>query len=131
MSELQDSSPTERLVDLHFIKSRYFRSIHGVDFFGALSDSGDIHLTVYTERPAIPRRKTYLVNDDDSLGEEVTDNIASRNKSGTVFDVEAHLVFDLSTAQELHEFLTAQLKRAAKSGAVDTDDVDENAENQP
>lgn len=108
---------------LHFIKSQYFRSIHGAEMFCQMSGSGVVHLTAYTERPPIPRILEYELLETGQFGNELTDE--SQNKSGTICDVEVNLAFDLETAKELRDQIDRLLLLAEEDGLLDNIDNSE------
>ena len=99
----QVPTPTLRV---HFLKSSLFRVIH-VDgaFTGNLPSGKGIHISLYSERGAIPQVMEYSVTD-----KGVLDEIGRIGKSGIVREIEVDAVMDLEVARALRGMLDRHLK---------------------
>ena len=114
MEEKEITEPTngktnERLT-FHYIKSSHFRVIHADGAWGGLTPRLDIHMALYSERPAIPDLIEQEINEDQSLGKEH----AIHGKDGIVREVEADIVMSYPTAKALHGWLTQMLGHVEK-----------------
>ena len=116
--EMESDEPVEEM-KYHFIKSNTFKTIFCDGVFGGLRPDGNLHLTIYVERPAIPQ----MIVMEHLGGGSVKENESKRaGKDGIVCDVEASLLFDIDTAIELHAWLQAQLDIAEQRGLVSKED---------
>lgn len=91
-------------IDYHFVKSNSFRSVHDCKFFGGTNGDDKVHVTVYTERPAIPKLQRIRLTKN---GEPVLLDVGSENKQGVVFDIEVHLAMDVTSAEALRDLLSS------------------------
>ncbi len=103
-----------------FIKSNYFRVISVDGAFGGLSLSGrTINMAIYSERRPIPKRVVTSVKPDGFLGDEVKDKRDERD--AIVRELEANLVFDLSTAIAIRGWLDDKITQMVHAkNALDT-----------
>jgi hypothetical protein len=109
MSEEQkkaaDSQPGEqREVVIKYIKSNLFRVIHADGAWGGMSPHGDIHISFYNERPAIPDRSRFVVSED-----QVVKSEEFEAESELVREVEIDVVVDLQTARSLRTWLDGRI----------------------
>jgi hypothetical protein len=108
--------PTE--VAFEFIKSNLFRVIAVDGIFGGLSPQGrSIHMAVFSERRPLPRRTVHGVTSGGGLGDELLDRREGR-QAFAVREVEADLVMDLMTAQQLHMWLAEKIDQLRESLAA-------------
>ncbi|QEG23890.1 hypothetical protein [Mariniblastus fucicola] len=112
MNEPDESKKSE--IEFHFLKSNQFRSIHCDGIFGGVGGDGNLHLTVYSERSAIP--KLLVMETQDGV---LTKELRREGKTGVIRDVEANLVLGLDTAVELSKWLQERLEAAAKDGLIE------------
>ena len=91
----QQEVPTE--IGFDFIKGNHFRVITVDGAYGGISPHGRaIHMAIYSERRAIPRRTVHAVSEAGDLGEEIRDK---RDASDSfVREIEADLILDLGAA---------------------------------
>ena len=116
----EKSEPKLQEVNYYFIKSNSFRTVFCDGVFGGMRPDGNLHLTIYSERPAIPQKIVVSINSD---GEVIQENKDLREgKEGIVCDVETNLVFDIDTAIELHHWLQDQLDAAVEHGLIESTD---------
>lgn len=96
-------------IKFHYLKSSLCRDIHASGFFGGINTgSGEVHLSVYSERPPIPKTITMNVSDDGSLGDELVD--LREGRDGVVRIVQDTLYLDLPTALSLHQWLSERIE---------------------
>lgn len=96
----------ESSIGFDFIKSPYFRNIHLDGVYGGITPKGNIHMAVYNERFAIPKKMVYRVASDGSLGDEI---IEKREQLDVVRELEANILLDLNTAKYLIGWLQNQV----------------------
>jgi len=113
--------PSEIAFD--YIKSNFFRVISVDGAFGGLGPSGrSLHMAVFSERRALPRRIVHSVSPDGLLGEELRDRRETR--SAIVRELEADLTMDLPAAVALHKWLGGKIKELADMHGVDLADLE-------
>lgn len=102
------SAPT---VAFDYIKGSCFRSIHVDGAVGSLTPNGHVHLVLYSERPAIPRRELYKINDDGSLG----DVVETESRDSIVRELEADLFLTKETVASLQKMFADVLTDISES----------------
>jgi hypothetical protein len=100
-----NSSESPTSIQLHYIKSNFFRVIHLDGTFGGVSPRGNIHMAIFNDRQPIPRMIEHEITSDGRLGEELSRDI----RSGIVREVEADVIMDLNAARSLREWLTGKI----------------------
>ncbi len=105
----QDKPPQ---LTFNYIKSTQFRVIHVDGAFGGVAPRGHIHMSVYSERVAIPRVIVHQIDKDGKLGKEIIGKRESRE--GVEREMEVDLVFGLEEAKALHDWLTTQIEQLEK-----------------
>jgi hypothetical protein len=95
-SSINDSSVK---IAIDYIKSNSFRVVHLDGALGFVTPNLNICLNLYSERPSIPKRVVYTLNESGSLGEEVIEEREDRDS--IVREVEASAIVDLSAAKYL------------------------------
>ena len=105
------------LAEFHQIKSNFFRVIHADGAFGGVSPNGYIHMSIYSERRALPRLIVHEI-EPDSLGKEV----GREGRAGMVRELEVDVVLDEGTAIALRQWLGDKIEELQKArGAKDED----------
>ena len=100
----QEREAAEDEVAFDYIKSPQFRVTWIDGAMAAMTPAGNIHVTFYAERPAIPRRQVFKFDEEThSLGEEVLIKRISRESIVREMSVDAMMSMD--TARSLGEFL--------------------------
>lgn len=90
-------------VKFHYIKAGYFRVVHMDGVFGGLSPTGDIFMSIFSQRPPIPQVTVQPVKEDGELGEEI---IAERTvKDGLVREIEVGIAVRPEIAETLIKWL--------------------------
>jgi hypothetical protein len=98
-----DEQDDSQEVAFHFIKSNFFRVIHVDGMWGGMTPNGNIHITLYNERGAIPKRLVFGFEEDGTLTDEILKKRESRG--GIVREVESELVMDLETAKGFRDWI--------------------------
>lgn len=118
MTEPKEAVPGPIKLSFHYVKSNDYRefSCHGV--LGGYTPQGNMWITFYAERPAIPRTIEYEVPVDASGGftfDEASATPANLDtRGGLIRHVEACTYLDLDTAERLHLWLGSQIEELKK-----------------
>lgn len=100
-------SDLPKTIRFHYIKSPLARDLHVNGMFGGINPaSGDVHMSVFSERPPIPQAITFELSDEGMLGAEVGER---EGRDGMVRIVQDTLYMDLATAMALHGWLGEHL----------------------
>ncbi|MER9421448.1 hypothetical protein NKI88_03185 [Mesorhizobium sp. M0317] len=109
----------DEVVVFEYIKSAYFRVIHADGAIGAVTPEGNIHFSLFSNRPAIPRLEVYAKNADGTLGDLVPEHTVVR--AGIIREMDVDVIINPATAQALVNWLNANLAiiadRESKIGA--------------
>jgi hypothetical protein len=112
-SRIPVRTPNNRIV-IEYLKSQHFRVIHVDGGIGGPTPSGHIHLAVFSERPAIPRRLVADVSGG-AIGDPIPEETVVRD--GMIREMDIDMVMSMSAAEEIGKLLTkiaADLKDAMK-----------------
>ena len=93
---------------VHFIKSSCFRVVHASGAWYGGDGQGNLHLTIFNERTAIPRMT--VVNLDEQgqvLGEDLSQRLS---KEGVIRELEVDIVFSIPSAVQFYRTLGENLK---------------------
>jgi hypothetical protein len=101
MPELSGHSSRDRVV-IEYIKSQYFRVVHADGAIGGSTPSGHIHLALFSERPAIPRRLVAPVLNG-VLGDPLPEETVVRE--GMIRELDIDLMMSVSAAEEIGRLL--------------------------
>ncbi|HEX4334405.1 MAG TPA: hypothetical protein VH062_00750 [Polyangiaceae bacterium] len=93
-------------VEFHYGKSGQFRTVHADGIFGGATPTGNIHMTVYSERFAIPK-KVVLENEGNKIGKE----LSREGLDGVWRELEVGIVMSPELAVSLRDWLTEHLKK--------------------
>ena len=105
-------------VTFDYIKTSNFRSVRADGAIASTTPNGYLHLALYSERPAIPRRGVFALNDDGSLG----DLVSMVSRESIVREMEIDLFLDLTTAEAIHRLLAGQIAELKAQGEDDDTD---------
>jgi len=105
------SDPRPR-IRFHYLKSTQYRVIHVDGAIGQTTPLGYIHMSLYSERPSIPREQVQQLKEDGSLGEAIPEETVSRE--GIVREMEVDAIMDINVAQSLKDWLDKQIKELKK-----------------
>lgn len=84
MADEQEQKGTQTLKFTYF-KSSQFRVIKADGVWGGLSPRGELIMTIFNERPAIPSSEEYAVTEEGNLGQRILSNT---DAEGIVREVE-------------------------------------------
>lgn len=104
--------PSRPTLAFDYLKAPNFQSLRADGVIGGITPTGRIHMAVYSERPSIPRRLTYVVLDNGQLGDIV--NVESRNS--VVREMSADIFLDLRAAKAIRDWLSQQIDDLEKQG---------------
>ncbi|WP_156178215.1 hypothetical protein [Puniceibacterium sp. IMCC21224] len=110
--EPKNFDPEQPVVAFDYLKTPNFQSLRADGVIGGITPSGRIHMAIYSERPAIPRRLTYKISESGELGELV--EVQSRDS--IVREMSADVFLDLQTAEAMIEWLSSQVKELKNRG---------------
>lgn len=101
------SAPVSPTVEFHYMKGNFFRVIHADGAIGGPTPSGLIHMSLFSERPAIPQKLTHSLNADGTLGAVVE----TVTKQGVVREMEVDVLLTVNTARLLQTWLGEQIAK--------------------
>lgn len=93
---------------MHYLKSPMFRTIHADGLFGGITPRKNIHMSFWNERSPIPQIIEHKVKPDGTLGEEIIE--ARIGKNGIVREIDVDVIFDLTTAISIREWLDEKIR---------------------
>ena len=96
-------SDTPEAIDFHFVKSAHFRVIHADGVWGGVTPSGNIALSIFSERLPIPTIVKNRIKDGNQVGEEIAEERNTR--TGVVREVETELIMNKATATVFLDWL--------------------------
>jgi hypothetical protein len=109
--------PSNRLV-IEFIKSQQFRVVHVDGAIGGPTLAGLIHLAVFSERAAIPRRIVASVVDG-IVGDPIAEETVVRD--GVIREIDTDMIMSVSAAEDVIRLLTkivASMKAASQNNTT-------------
>jgi hypothetical protein len=99
-------------VRFDYIKSSHFKVIHVNGVYGGNTAHGEIMMSVWNERYAIPKQVAYELRGDGQLGEEIPEDRVTRD--AIVREVEASLVMSIETAKQVRDWLDEKVTAMSK-----------------
>lgn len=97
------SSTEKDKVKFHYLKANYFRVVHMDGVFGGLSPTGDIFMSIFSQRPPIPQITVQPVKENGELGDEaLSERIV---KEGVVREIEVGIAVRPEIAETLIKWL--------------------------
>ena len=96
-------------IPFDYIKGADFRVMRADGCIGGVTPNGHLHMVLFSERPAIPRRVVHRRAPDGSLGEEISGETISRNS--LVREMLADLFLTRETATAIADFLRLALEQ--------------------
>jgi len=112
-------------VSFDYIKSQHFRVIHTDGAIGSVTPNNHIHMSLYSERPPIPRRTVFPL-ENGKLGEELLAERTTRDAIVREMDIDVMMTVDV--AEILCEWLKGKVDeaklriRSAQAGNQEPDD---------
>ena len=100
-----------------YLKAPDFRMVWADGAVGGELPSGMIHFVLYGERPSIPRRQVYKIDETGKLGNRVNEKTISR--SSMVRELICDVVIEPTAAIEMAEFIKAIAKNAIEAAEQD------------
>ena len=95
--------PEKDKVKFHYIKANGFRVVHMDGVFGGLSPTGDIFMSIFSQRPPIPQITVQPVKENGELGDEL---VSERTvKEGLVREIEVGIAVRPEIAETLIKWL--------------------------
>lgn len=107
MDKAADSKQEAQVV-FEYAKGPFFRSLYADGVIGGLTPSGHIHIAFFSERPPLPKRHTYRVNPDGSLGPEIPEEKAAREP--IVRDMQVDVLMTMHAAELLRNWLDQYIR---------------------
>ncbi len=101
-----------RTVKFHYIKSNFFRVVHADGAIGGITPAGNIFMSLYSERGAIPQIMIHDVSESGELGPERIGERAGRE--GIVREVDIGVEMSPAAAMALITWLQEKLEIASK-----------------
>lgn len=95
-------------VCINYIKSPFFRVVHADGVIGGPAPTLDIHMTFFSQRIPIPQVQYFPVNEDGTLGQEITSRTEKR--SGIVREGEVDVIMTVAAAQTLVDWLNQKIQ---------------------
>lgn len=96
--KIQDS----RTVDIHYEKNPMYRTIFTDGAIGGVTPVGQINLSFYATRQAIPKSITHELAKDGVVMNEI--KISDDSKSGIIREIEVGVYMNMKSAKDLYEF---------------------------
>jgi len=106
-SKRKGNGGDKKQVVFEYIKSQNFRVIHADGAIGSLTAPGYIHMAIYSERPAIPKRMAHRLNDNFTLGEIIPSETVARE--GVIREMDVDILMDLKAAQSISLWLAQKV----------------------
>ncbi len=94
----------------HYIKANAFRVVHVDGVIGGPTPSGNVQVSVFSERAPLPTLAEHEVTDLGDGGFKVGRQISSEGKDGFVREVEVAMMMNLTMTKRLHRWLGQQIK---------------------
>jgi len=104
-------------IEFHYLKANSYRSFHVDGVFGGITPKGNIYMELFLERGPTPKGIIHELNDDGSLGKE----LSRHGKTGLIREIEAGVVFDVATAEAIRNWLAGKIKVLKSSGSIEED----------
>ena len=102
-------------IEFNYIKSHYFRVVHGDGIYGGPTPKGLVAMNFFSERFPIANKAFYARTAPNTLGDEIEKNRQSR--SGIVREVEVEVIMDVANAEYLMQWLDKVIKQLKASQA--------------
>jgi hypothetical protein len=95
-------------VKFDFIKSNFFRVVHADGAFGGIAPHGQIAMTLFSERMAIPQEVVHEVQSDQTLGPEIRSERKTRD--AIVREVEVCAYMNIDVARAVRDWLSRHIQ---------------------
>ena len=95
-------------VAFDYIKGQFFRVVHADGVIGSVTPTGHIHMAIFSERPAIPRRHVLAVDENGQPTVLIPNETVSRDSIVREMDVDVHM--SLQTAISMRQWLDQRIE---------------------
>jgi hypothetical protein len=104
-TETDKESQKQHEVVINYLKSNFFRVIHADGAWGGISPRGDIHISFYNERSALPDISRFTLSEEGQIAQPEF----FKSNSKVIREIEADVIMDLGTAQALRNWLSERI----------------------
>lgn len=102
-------------INFDYLKGNLFRTIHTDGAIGGLTPPGQIHMSFFSERMAIPRRVTMVAEINKKTGSMALGaEIGRETRDSIVREMEVDVIMNLGTAERVHDWLGGQIAELSK-----------------
>lgn len=102
-------------LDVHYVRSGYFRTVHVDGIFGGPTPQNLLHLGIFSERTPFPRKITFQTSPLDdtrvAFGSELKREVAH----GIERELEVDLIMSLKVAKSIHTWLGRKIEALEKT----------------
>lgn len=100
---MSNEEPTEQHEDyvVDFIKSNLFRMVYAEGFLGGTTGEGNITLSFYNSRDAIPKRMRFQLDEEGNI-----QMVGRELRADQVREVEVGIIMNVESARALQSFLS-------------------------
>jgi hypothetical protein len=102
-----------KTVSFDFLKGNQFRNVHADGIWGGMTPQGQLSMSFFSERIAIPTKVTYRIEEDGKLGEEILEERVAR--APVVRELEVCVFMNLGVAKAFQKFLNEQIEQIEKT----------------
>lgn len=102
-------------IRFHYIKSNAFRVVHADGVVGGPTPNGNIHMSFFSERSAIPTMIEHSMSTVDGTIAKIGDVTHKEGKDGFVREVEVGVMMDLTMARVLHKWLGDHITKMGRA----------------
>jgi hypothetical protein len=95
-------------VAFDYIKGQFFRVVHADGVIGSVTPTGHIHMAIFSERPAIPRRLVLAIDETGQPTELISNETVSRDSIVREIDVDVHM--SLLSARSIQQWLDQRIQ---------------------
>ncbi len=99
----QNGNPKK--VKIHYVKTSSYRSYYADGFFGGITPTGKLYVEPFIDKGPVTKSIDFSIKND-KLGSE----LSRETIEGYIREIEAGLVFDLSTAESLIAWLQQKVR---------------------
>lgn len=92
---------SRKTLTFHYIKATDFRTIHVDGAIGGPTPQGLLHVSLWAQRPAIPREVVQAITPEGKLGDE----ISRQGREGITRELQVDAMLTLGAAKEVHQWL--------------------------
>lgn len=101
MTGEKGNGKSQKTVTFHYIKAPEFKTIHVDGAIGGATPQGLLHVSLWAQRPAIPREIVQEITPEGKLGDEVS----RQGREGVTRELQVDAMLTLAAAKEVHAWL--------------------------